>query len=290
MKPYTSHPSAQHQPTHRSGFTLIELLVVITIIVVLAALGFMGGSRMLQSSREATAISNLRDISGGLFTIQSDGGALAAYKLPGSYPAESGFTGTGKRYTWAYEVAELLGYGKYNKDGWGAKFEWTTPLDKTPFHDPTADWELKDNGDPSSRSNDSMHMTGQFSYNIQLGAYVNPWVPTFERGKGGYDSDVEGLLSQTTDPSILIYVGQCAGTGKLSKIESSLPGHVATSAASIRPWRALGSPGTRIRGGAYVIFADGHGGWINTGKLYGGPWNSPNLSHDGPMKNRRDVN
>lgn len=46
----------------RSGFTLIELLVVIVIIATLAALGFTGTQRMLDSASKTKAIGHLRQL------------------------------------------------------------------------------------------------------------------------------------------------------------------------------------------------------------------------------------
>ena len=54
MRKHSLRPSA--------GFTLVELLVVITIIIVLAALSFMGFSRIRESSETALAISNMRQL------------------------------------------------------------------------------------------------------------------------------------------------------------------------------------------------------------------------------------
>lgn len=56
------------------GFTLTELLIVITIIVILAALSFVGVSRIRSAARGATCVSNLRQV----------GGALVAYAIDNS--------------------------------------------------------------------------------------------------------------------------------------------------------------------------------------------------------------
>lgn len=56
------------------GFTLVEMLVVITIIVVLASLGFLGYRTVMDASRKATSLSNLRQIGVGvaLFTAENN--------------------------------------------------------------------------------------------------------------------------------------------------------------------------------------------------------------------------
>lgn len=45
-----------------TGFTLVELLVVITIVIVLAALSFVGVSRMRAAGDTATAVRNIRQL------------------------------------------------------------------------------------------------------------------------------------------------------------------------------------------------------------------------------------
>jgi prepilin-type N-terminal cleavage/methylation domain-containing protein len=64
---------SSYQPTQKSaaGFTLVELLVVIVIVAILSAVLFPVVRKALESSRQATSISNLKQI----------GQALAKYQL-----------------------------------------------------------------------------------------------------------------------------------------------------------------------------------------------------------------
>jgi prepilin-type processing-associated H-X9-DG protein/prepilin-type N-terminal cleavage/methylation domain-containing protein len=55
-----------------SGFTLTELMVVIVIIVVLAAMTFMGASRMKAKARSAVCASNIRQVGMAMLSYTSD--------------------------------------------------------------------------------------------------------------------------------------------------------------------------------------------------------------------------
>lgn len=57
---------------NRKGFTLTELLVVITIIAVLASIGFFGTSRVRDSARRAASLGNLRQMGVGITTFVAD--------------------------------------------------------------------------------------------------------------------------------------------------------------------------------------------------------------------------
>lgn len=58
----------------KSGFTLIELLIAITIIAVLAAIGFVAYTGVLKSGRDSKRQSDLRSIQSALEQYHSDQG------------------------------------------------------------------------------------------------------------------------------------------------------------------------------------------------------------------------
>ncbi|MEI8036828.1 MAG: type II secretion system protein [Verrucomicrobiota bacterium] len=60
------------KPREVQGFTLVELLVVLGIIVVLAALSFMGASRFIESGRKVQTLAQFRDFQAGLASFEVD--------------------------------------------------------------------------------------------------------------------------------------------------------------------------------------------------------------------------
>lgn len=66
----------------KKGFTLMELLITLTIIAVLAGIAFPIGRSMLEKSREAACLSNLKAIGVGLqFYIQDHNNTLPTLAL-----------------------------------------------------------------------------------------------------------------------------------------------------------------------------------------------------------------
>lgn len=69
-------------PTNK-GFTLIELLVVMTIIAVLAGVGFQAFTRAQETSRVTATLSHLKDIDTALFQYAGDNNDRLPYKDKG---------------------------------------------------------------------------------------------------------------------------------------------------------------------------------------------------------------
>jgi prepilin-type N-terminal cleavage/methylation domain-containing protein len=71
----------------RRGFTLVEMLVVITIIIVLAALSFVGVTRARESAQRSGSLSNLRQLGIAMtsFTVDNNGFLPATRKSNGTY-------------------------------------------------------------------------------------------------------------------------------------------------------------------------------------------------------------
>lgn len=66
------------------GFTMVELLVVILIIVVLAALSFVGVNRIRDASNRASSIGNLRQLGIGITTFTADNNGYLPLSRVGS--------------------------------------------------------------------------------------------------------------------------------------------------------------------------------------------------------------
>src|SRR5262245_6827635 len=64
----------RHQPTPGRGFTLIELLVVITIIALLAAMGFLAMQFAMNKSREKDTQTLINNISRAIEEYKDDHG------------------------------------------------------------------------------------------------------------------------------------------------------------------------------------------------------------------------
>lgn len=76
-------------PTHRRAFTLVELLVVIGIIVLLVALLLPALNRAREHARTVQCMSQLRQISFGVYSYASDnGGLLPAWSAVHNWPVD----------------------------------------------------------------------------------------------------------------------------------------------------------------------------------------------------------
>ncbi len=105
----------------RSAFTLIELLVVIAIIAVLAAVLFPVFAQAREKARQATCMSNLKQIGTALFMYQEDYDELLPDRrdlktaLPGGWKPWIGWPPSDPRSAWAAIILEP--YTK-NNDIW----------------------------------------------------------------------------------------------------------------------------------------------------------------------------
>src|SRR5436190_4127132 len=96
-----------------NAFTLIELLVVIAIIAILAAILFPVFAQAREKARQATCISNLKQISMAMIMYVND--------YDEKFPAMSPFTGTGNC---AHDPMGGRGSTKCNNDAFVQFYGW----------------------------------------------------------------------------------------------------------------------------------------------------------------------
>jgi prepilin-type N-terminal cleavage/methylation domain-containing protein/prepilin-type processing-associated H-X9-DG protein len=84
----------------RSGFTLIELLVVIAIIAILAAILFPVFARAREKARQASCLSNVKQLALGVMMYKSDYDS----RYPSVYDDGLGGWQVGRRIIWADKI------------------------------------------------------------------------------------------------------------------------------------------------------------------------------------------
>ncbi len=145
--------------TTRSGFTLIELLVVIAIIAILAAILFPVFAQAREKARQATCLSNLKQIGLGMYMYVQD----YDEHFPLSHHPESDPIHTGHDEEEHHEdnpLANLL--SPYTKN----KQIWRCPSDPTPITFIDEHGEIKDHI--------SYSVNGWFEFGGTLGQVGEP--------------------------------------------------------------------------------------------------------------------
>lgn len=246
--------SAARQRLYRSGFTLVELLAVIAIIAILAALLLPALASAKASARSAACKSNLRQLGIALLSFTHDNEHYPASEYLD--PRISSFV----TYGWP---AYLLPYVSSNTalfrcSSTPSEFEWTT--------------------NRSSRGY-------SFPFNIGLGnqrfSYgYNHWAVAAVGGYAlGGAPDSEVPESRVLKPADMIAVGDSDGDGffdgDIAFHRFALPGGP----------QAVWPPGTRHKGGANIVFCDGHVEWARQTKWIertdeaARRWNNDNKPH-----------
>lgn len=253
MMAMTSEP----RNSAKLGFTLIELLVVIAVMAVLAALVLPALVGAKAAGRSAACKSNLRQLGLALigFTHENEhyppGGGWAAYFGIGSF----------------YWPANLLPYVGSNAaifhcPSMGPEFEWSTNRPS-----PTLRF-------PFNIAKDSRFSYGYNEYGVTRG--------DAGRGLGGAGTPgTEISESQVLNASEMIAIGDSDGNGVMDGdiafqgLPLYLPG---------RPVLPL-PPGNRHKGGANIVFCDGHVEWAKQSKWLertddaARRWNNDNKPH-----------
>jgi prepilin-type N-terminal cleavage/methylation domain-containing protein len=94
-------------PSRRQGFTLVELLVTITIIVVLATLGFMGSKTFIKRAAAVKDVTNMRNVWTGIVLYAGENSDKLPGPINGGQRAVYGLASTGRI---SFYIAPYLGY------------------------------------------------------------------------------------------------------------------------------------------------------------------------------------
>jgi prepilin-type N-terminal cleavage/methylation domain-containing protein/prepilin-type processing-associated H-X9-DG protein len=249
-----SRAIALQHTARRRGFTLIELLVVIAILAILAALLLSSLATAKASAHSAACKSNLRQLGVALVNFVHDNG---------HYPAREHLdTGISRFITYGWP-AHLLPYmssntAVYHCPSTGADFEW-----------------------PTNRSEKGY----PFPFNIDIGTTrfsygYNQWAVASVGGYGlGGAPGSEIRESKIGNPADMIAIGDSDGSGTgdgdISFHRLAAPG----GPQSFVP------PGNRHKGGANIVFCDGHVEWARQDKWIeptdeaARRWNNDNKPH-----------
>jgi len=222
-------PSAQPAGLPR-GFTLVELLVVLAIIAVLAALLVPSLAQAKARAKAAACVSNLRQLGLGLNSHVLEAGSYPAcqHTAP-NIPLRA-------TYGWPVDLlAQLAGNLRvFRCPASGSEFEWPTNASRYGHAFPY-------NIDSSTKfSYGYNHLGTAGADGLGLGA----WEPL--------------PSSRVVVPSDMIAIGDSDGDGGGDGV--------------IRFHRPIGfpavlfPPGTRHRGGANIVFCDGHVEWAKQAK------------------------
>jgi prepilin-type processing-associated H-X9-DG protein len=236
------------------AFTLVELLVVIAVIATLTTVPLPARARAKASGRSAVCKSNLRQIGIALIGFTHDNG---------HYPAD---------VYWNTSISPLVTYG------WPAyllpNVSSNAGVFRCPATDSESDW-------PTNRSPKGY----PFPFNIDTGTSrfsygYNHWAVANVSGYGvGGAPGSEVPESRVLKPADMIAIGDSDGNGVL---DGDIGFHRLPSASGPQP---IFPPGSRPKGGANIVFCDGHVEWAKQSKWIeltdevARRWNNDNKPH-----------
>lgn len=188
------------------GFTLVELLVVIVIVATLASMAFIAGKRVINSANQATAMSNMKQLSNLVQLFATDNNSILVNVNKTKIDGQTRLWAEHLLVVLSPDLAQDSNYSKSPGDALGRSVGT--------FGDPKALKQAKgvlpDSGHNSWRT---------FGYNNRIGSYV-PETP----GLAGFSNGAK-TTSQVTTPDKLILFAQAKLVGS-SYPSNAQPGDV----------------------------------------------------------------
>lgn len=152
------------------GFTLVELLVVISIIIVLAGLGFGGYKSIQASSRAAKASKNMQNIYTALTTLTTEGVNTGRHGRNTYPPFKGDLQDRNTSFIWWDLAAEQMDYA----DRDSGDYRWVSAARDTPFQNPLSKKKLgSGSGDFGSLHNNPDLSHGGYAINGNLSGNVS---------------------------------------------------------------------------------------------------------------------
>ncbi|HAZ62666.1 MAG TPA: hypothetical protein DCZ72_03515 [Armatimonadetes bacterium] len=248
MRRTSSLLNASRRSSSRRAFTLIELLVVIAIIAILAAILFPVFAKAREKARQASCLSNLKQI--GLALMQY------AQDYDETYPAWQDF-----HISWDWKDNWQAKIGPYVKNGDVANFTalrnhsgiWRCPSVEG-WKSGTDTWWLCSYG---------MSMAVAYSYPIRWSAGGSPYY--------GRPASLGGIgpltMAKLDNPANTIFAGEGGNSGRLD-VPWNQRLYTYEVTYGYGPKNNAWEQPDRHTGGSNYLFADGHVKWLKAEEVY----------------------
>ena len=225
-----------------NGFTLVELLVVITIIAVLASVGFFVGRKAINAAHASRSVSNLKQIGTAIHMIREEGvpySGTSAGMFPG-YAGQIAEPGNWREFN----IFELIGEAQGACTVGQGRYEWTSLPSETILQNPLSEHKFgKDAKTPGAVTHKMLgDARGSYCYNAWLEGWIAPHTVASGKAKLTRMVGKNTQDRELTDASLTIVMGEASDAGK---------GDLWTG------WSGV-APQGNYKDGAHCVFVDGH--------------------------------